>query len=66
MFNLNVVIIVVRIDNSRGCAVHFLWIFSRTEKATMSCDRLNERAYFSACVDANGILMRLELKKTQI
>ena len=40
--------------------------FSRTKIATTSCDRSNERACFSVYVDANGILMSLELKKTQI
>ena len=32
----------------------------------MASDRSNERAYFSACVDANGILINLGLKKRQI
>ena len=32
----------------------------------MSYDRSNERAYFSACVDASGILINLELEKRQI
>ena len=56
----------LRIDNSRRGAVHVLWNFSRTKISTKSCDRSNERAYFYACVDANGILMNLELKKIQI
>ena len=34
--------------------------------ATTASDKSNERAYFSACVDAIGILMNLELKKRQI
>ena len=46
--------------------VHVLWNFSRTKIATMSCDRSNERGYFSACVAANGILINLEVKKRQI
>ena len=54
----------LRIDNSRRSAVHVLWNFSRTKIATTSCDRSNEIAFFFACVDANGILMSLELKKT--
>ena len=56
----------LRIDNSRHGVVHVLWNFSRTKISTKSCDRSNERAYFSACVDANGILINLELKKIQI
>ena len=56
---------VLRIDNSRRGAVHVLWNFSRTKIARMSCDRSNERA-FSACVDANGILINLELKERHI
>ena len=56
----------LRVDNSRRSAVHVLWNFSRTKIATTSCDRSNERASFSACVDGNGILMSLELKKSQI
>ena len=50
----------LRIDNSCRGAVHVLWNFSRTKIATTSCDRSNKRAYFSACVDANGILISLE------
>ena len=38
------------IDNSRRGAIHVLWDFSRTKIAITSCDRSNERAYFSACV----------------
>ena len=45
----------LRIDDSRRGAVHVLWNFSRTKISTKSCDRSNERAYFSACVDAYGI-----------
>ena len=56
----------LRIDNSCRGAVHVLWNFSKTKIATTSCDRSNERAYLSACVDANGILINLELKKGQI
>ena len=56
----------LRIDNSRHGAVQVLWNFSRTKIATMSCDRSNESAYLSACVDANGILINLELKERQI
>ena len=56
----------LRIDNSRRGAVHVLWNFSRTKIATTACDRSNERAYFSACVDANGTLIDLELKRRQI
>ena len=56
----------LRIDNSRRGAAHVLWNFSRTKIATTACDRSNERAYFSACVDANGILIDLELKKRHI
>ena len=47
----------LRIDNSRRGAVHVLWNFSRTMIATTSCDSSNERAYFSTCVDVNGILI---------
>ena len=50
--------ILLRIDNSPRSAVHVIWNFSRTKIAKTS----NERAYFSACVDLNGILMNLELK----
>ena len=57
---------VIRIDNSSRGVVNVLWNFSRTKIATMSCDRSNERAFLSACVDANGMLMNLELKKRQI
>ena len=56
----------LRIDNSRRGAVHVLWNFSSTKIATMASDRSNERAYFSAYVDANAILINLELKKRQI
>ena len=56
----------LRIDNSCRGAVHVLWNSSKTKIATTSCDRSTERAYFSACVDANGILINLELKKGQI
>ena len=56
----------LRIDNSHHGAVHVLWNISRTKIATTSCDRSNERAYFSACVDANGILINLESEKRQI
>ena len=49
----------LRIDNSHRGAVQVSWNFSRTKIATSSyaCDRSNESAYFSACVDANGILI---------
>ena len=56
----------LRIDNSRRGALHVLWNFSRTKIATTLCDTSNERAYFSACVDANGIVIHLELKKRPI
>ena len=56
----------LRIDNSRRGAVHVLWNFSRTKIATTASDISNKRAFFSACVDANGILINLELKKRQI
>ena len=59
-------ILKLRIGNSRRGAVHVLWNISRTKIATTSYDRSNERAYFSACVYASGILINLELKKRQI
>ena len=55
----------ITFKDCRG-AVHVLWNFSRTLIATTSCDISNERAYSSACVDANNILINLELKKRQI
>ena len=54
-FNMNCTHL--RIDNSRRGAVHVVWNFSRTMKATTSCDSSNESAYFSTCVDVNGILI---------
>ena len=59
-------LILLRIDNSRHGAIHVLWDISRTKIVIKSCDRSNERAYFSACADANGILMKFDLKKRQI
>ena len=56
----------LRIDNSRCGAIHVLWDISRTKIAITSCDRSNERACFSACVGANGILVNVDLKKRQI
>ena len=58
----------LRINNSHRGAVQVLWNHSRTKIATTlyACDRSNESAYFSASVDANGILINLELKKKQI
>ena len=53
------------IDNSRSGAIHVLCDISRTKIAITSCDRSNKRAYFSACVGANGILMKFDLKKRQ-
>ena len=53
----------LRIDNSRRGAMHVLCDISRTKIAITSCYKSNERAYFSACVDANGILMKFDLKK---
>ena len=55
----------LRIDNSRRGAIHVLCDISRTKIAITSCDRSNKRAYFSACVGANGILMKFDLKKRQ-
>ena len=52
----------LRIDNSRRGAVNVLWNISRTKIATMSYDRSNERACLSACVDASGFLINLELE----
>ena len=56
----------LRIDNSCRGAFHVLWNFSETKVATKTCDRSNKSAYCSACVDANGSLMNLELKKRQL
>ena len=53
------------IDNSRRGAIHVLCDISRTKIAITSCDRSNEKAYFSACVGANGSLMKFDLKKRQ-
>ena len=53
------------IDNSRRGAIHALCNISRTKIAKTSYNRSNERAYFSACVGANGILMKVDLKKRQ-
>ena len=58
--------VTLRIDNSRRGAVHVLWNFSRSKIATTACDISNERAYFSACVDANDILIDLKLTRRQI
>ena len=55
----------LRIDNSRRGAIHVLCDISRTKIAMTSCDRSKERAYFSANVGANGILMKFDLKKRQ-
>ena len=51
-----------RIDNSRRGAIHVLCDISRTKKAITSCNRSNERASFSACVGANGILLKFDLR----
>ena len=45
----------------RRGAIHVLWTLSKTKIAIILCDRSNERAYFSACVD--GIFMKVDLKK---
>ena len=56
----------LRIDNSRRGAIHVLWDISRTKIVIKSCDRSNERAYFSACVGRLVFLMKFDLKKRQI
>ena len=56
----------IRIDNSHLGAIHVLWDISRTKIVIKSRDRSKERAYFSACVGAIGILMKFDLKKRQI
>ena len=61
MFSIHI----LRIDNSRRGAIHVVCDISRTRIAITSCDRSNERAYFSACVGANDILMKFHLKKGQ-
>ena len=55
----------LKIDNSRRGAIQVLCDISRTKIAITSCDRSNKRAYFSACVGPNGILMKFDLKKRQ-
>ena len=57
---------ILRIDNSRHGAIPVLWYISRTTIATTSCDISNERAHFSACLGANGILMTFYSKKRLI
>ena len=63
---LPLILLDLRIDNSRRAAIHVLWDISRTKIAITSCGRSNERAFFSACVGANGILVNFDLKKWQI
>ena len=53
-------------DNSRHGAIPLLWYISRTTIATTSCDISNERAHYSACLRANGVLMTFYSKKRQI
>ena len=55
----------LRIDNSRRGAIHVLCDISRTKIAITSCNRSNERASFSACVGANGILLKFDLRNRQ-
>ena len=56
----------LRIDNSRHGVNHVLWYIYRTTIATASCDISNERAQFSVCIGANGILMTFYPKKQKI
>ena len=64
--SLNSETFLLTIDNSRHGAIHDLCHFSRTKITVTSCDRSNERAYFSACVGANDILIKSDIRKRQI
>ena len=61
----NSAVVKLRIDNSRRGAIHVLCDISRTKIAITSCNRSNERASFSACVGANGILLKFDLRNRQ-